>query len=229
MIVRFGLFTLDATGRLLTREDARLHLTPKAFDLLVLLVAEAPRVISKAELHQRLWPGTFVSDATLAGLIKEIRRGLGDRDRRNPVIRTVHRVGYAFAAELDRRSPSSRGSGWHWLVLNGQRLALRDGKNVIGRDPDCDICLESAGISRRHACIVIAGTVASVEDLGSKNGTSVRDARITAPVVLRDGDRLSFGASSAVYRSSAAGVSTETQRSPVGPSNWPETGGHGHR
>lgn len=228
MVVRFGPFTLDATGRLLTRDDARLHLTPKAFDLLVLLVTEAPRVLSKAELHQRLWPGTFVSDATLAGLVKEVRRTLGDRDTRTPLIRTVHRVGYAFAGKLERASTSRRSASWHWLVLNGRRLALRDGANVIGRDPDCDVCLESVGISRRHASIAIAGSVARLEDLGSKNGTSVRDARITAPVVLRDGDRLTFGSSVAVYRSSGAGMSTQTQTSTTPRTNRSESG-HGHR
>ena len=62
--VRFGPFTLDSDRRQLTHsERGELHLTPKAFDLLALLVAEAPRVVRKGELHERLWPGTFVSDA----------------------------------------------------------------------------------------------------------------------------------------------------------------------
>ena len=58
--------------------DTSIHLTPKGFDLLALLVSEAPRVVPKAELHQRMWPGTFVSDATLVGLVKEVRRALHD-------------------------------------------------------------------------------------------------------------------------------------------------------
>ena len=227
-MVRFDPFTLDTTSRLLTREGAPLHLTPKAFDLLALLVSEAPRVLNKAELHQRLWPGTFVSDATLAGLVKEVRRALGDRDSTHQWIRTVHRVGYAFAGAVDRSSEPASGSSWHWLVLNGRRLSLRAGKNVIGRDPNCDICLEAAGISRRHACIEVDGSAASVEDLGSKNGTSVRDARITTPMVLHDGDRVTFGSNVAVYRSSGAGISTQTQTPSVTRAN-PETGGHGHR
>jgi DNA-binding winged helix-turn-helix (wHTH) protein len=226
-MVRFGPFTLDTTGRLLTREDARLHLTPKAFDLLALLVSEAPRVLNKAELHQRLWPGTFVSDATLAGLVKEVRRALGDRDSTHRLIRTVHRVGYAFAGALERSSEPAPGSSWHWLVLNGRRLALHGGKNVIGRDPGCDVCLEAAGISRRHACIAVDGTVARLEDLGSKNGTSVRDARITTPVLLHDGDRVTFGSSVAVYRASDAGISTQTQ-TPSATRTRPQTAGHGH-
>jgi DNA-binding winged helix-turn-helix (wHTH) protein len=62
VIVRFGAFTLDDARRALLRGDTAIHLTPKAFDLLALLASEAPRVVNKTELHERLWPGTFVSD-----------------------------------------------------------------------------------------------------------------------------------------------------------------------
>jgi predicted XRE-type DNA-binding protein len=68
MSVRFGPFEVDSERRLLLKEGGEVHLKPKAFDLLALLVAEAPRVVRKDELHRRLWPGTFVSDATLVGL-----------------------------------------------------------------------------------------------------------------------------------------------------------------
>jgi DNA-binding winged helix-turn-helix (wHTH) protein len=53
---RFGAFELDSDLRQLTREGGEIHLTPKAFDLLVLLVAESGRVVIKTELHKRLWP-----------------------------------------------------------------------------------------------------------------------------------------------------------------------------
>ena len=95
---RFGSFALAIDSRRLTRAGADLHLTPKAFDLLALLVDAAPRVVPKAELHARLWPDTFVSDSTLVGLVKEVRRVLGDADADAPIVRTVARVGYAFAA-----------------------------------------------------------------------------------------------------------------------------------
>ena len=60
----------------MSRGAAIVHVTPKAFDLLQLLIEQAPRVVEKRELHERLWRGTFVSDATLVGLVKELRRGL---------------------------------------------------------------------------------------------------------------------------------------------------------
>ena len=179
MSARFGAFTLDSDRRQLTSEaGGELHLTPKAFDLLALLVAEAPRVVRKGELHERLWPGTFVSDATLVGLVKEIRRALDDRDSSAPLIRTAHGVGYAFAGELQtvlpRRSDVSR-----WIVAGGRRIPLSDGENLIGRDPASAVCLDAAGVSRCHARIVIGGGGAMLDDLGSKNGTTVGDRPVT--------------------------------------------------
>ena len=78
MSLQFGAFVFHADRRQLLRDGAEVHLTPKAFDLLALLIARAPAVVPKAEIHEQLWPGTFVSDATLAGLVKEVRRALGD-------------------------------------------------------------------------------------------------------------------------------------------------------
>jgi DNA-binding winged helix-turn-helix (wHTH) protein len=100
--VRLGTFVLDSDRRQVMRGEAVVHLTAKAFDLLLLLVDEAPRVVRKAELHQRLWPDTFVSDAALGALVKELRRALDDRDPRTPIIRTAHGVGYACAAHIER-------------------------------------------------------------------------------------------------------------------------------
>ena len=69
MHVHFGEFTLDTGSRQLRQGDAERHLSPKAFDLLCLLVGNRPRALSKAELHERLWPATLVSEATLTSLI----------------------------------------------------------------------------------------------------------------------------------------------------------------
>ena len=205
---RFGAWTIDTPRREVRRDGAVVHLTPKAFDLLVLLIEEAPRVVPKAELHQRLWPGTFVTDATLAGLIKEIRRVLGDRDSSVPIIRTAHRVGYAFGLEADR--PVSTAAVRHWLVVGERRIALRDGENTIGRDASAQVWLDLASVSREHACIVVREDGAWIEDRRSKNGTQVGDQPVTAAKPLRDGDRLTFGTVSAVYRTSGAGMSTVT-------------------
>jgi DNA-binding winged helix-turn-helix (wHTH) protein len=213
---RFGPFVLDSERRQLTRDDVAIHLTPKAFDLLLLLIAEAPRVIRKNELHDRLWPGTFVSDATLVALVKQLRRALGNHGARPPIVRTVHRVGYAFGAALERvESVPSVVS--RWLVVGGRRCALVDRETVIGRDPAATVHLDAAGVSRRHARIVVDGSIALLEDLGSKNGTALRGELITKPTELRDGDEIRVGPVALGYRSSNRGVSTETTTRVAGP------------
>jgi DNA-binding winged helix-turn-helix (wHTH) protein len=214
MVVRFGSFMLDRERRQLFRGDTHLHLTPKAFELLVLLVTEAPRVLSKPELHQRLWPNTFVSDATIAGLIKELRRALEDRDRGMPIIRTAHGVGYAFGLAVSTAPvPSTR--TWHWLVLSGRRLGLGDADTVIGRDGACDIHLDHPSVSRRHARILIDSGGTHLEDLGSKNGTTVRGRVVDGLVAVQPGDRIVFGSVVAVYRRSGPGDSTQTRTRPA--------------
>jgi len=204
---RFGPFELDADRRQLLKNSSEVHLTPKAFDLLALLIDEAPRVVRKDELHKRLWADTFVSDATLVSLIKELRRALDDHDAKSPIIRTAHGVGYAFAHEIQRVISAPAVS--RWIVAGSRRIPLGEGENVIGRDPASTVQLDAAGISRRHARILVA-TDARLEDLGSKNGTMVNDAPVGKPVVLRDGDRISVGPAIVIYHASTSGVSTET-------------------
>ena len=73
MQVRFGTFLLDSETRELLRDGNRVPLSPKAFDLLSILVADRPKAISKSELQERLWPATFVVEKNLANLVSEIR------------------------------------------------------------------------------------------------------------------------------------------------------------
>lgn len=211
---RFGPFTIDAARRQLARGTEPIHLTPKAFDLLLLLVREAPRVVSKGELHKELWPASFVTDASIAELVKEIRRALADDDRAAPIIRTAHRIGYALGLDVDD-VPARPAMTLHWLIFRNRRVGLHEGENVIGRDPEARVWLDEAGVSRRHACITIAGNEVQLEDLGSKNGTTIDGKKLKAPVALDDGDRIVFGASTAVYRRSTDGMSTETRASTV--------------
>jgi DNA-binding winged helix-turn-helix (wHTH) protein len=222
MTATFGTFTLDVPRRLVRRGGTPVHLTPKAFDLLHVLVTEAPRVVTKGELHARLWAKAFVSDATLTGLVKELRRALDDTSRDVPLIRTAHGVGYALAVPVEGSAAALGRDTTHWLVMRGRRMPLHAGQNVVGRDPSADVWIDAAGVSRRHACIVVTDDVVTIEDLGSKNGTVVGDARIERHVAITDGERLSFGASPCVYRVARDGISTETRatrtRAPRGPS-----------
>jgi DNA-binding winged helix-turn-helix (wHTH) protein len=208
--IRFLSCELDPARRRLLRDGHEVHVTPKAFDLLKLLVHAAPRVVSKRELHERLWPRFAVSDATLFGLIKELRRALADSDSSVPLIRTVHRVGYGFNAGLEPVGPPPR-QGRRWLVVGGDRFGLAVGENVVGRDPDAAVFLDDTTVSRRHARILVGDTGAVLEDLGSKNGTSVGDARLRERIALHDGDQIVFGDLVTLYRESTAGQATVTR------------------
>ena len=191
--VRFGRFTFDRGTHELAGDGAPVHLTPKAFDLLALLIAEAPRVVHKEELHRHLWPDSFVSDASLLGLIKEVRRALSDEGD-GALIRTVHRVGYAFAATLlPVAGAAARVRAWAWVMAGSVLVPLHEGENLIGRDAGCTVCLDLPNISRRHARIVVTGHDATLEDLGSRNGTVVGDQKLVQPHALREADRIQLG------------------------------------
>jgi TolB-like protein/DNA-binding winged helix-turn-helix (wHTH) protein/Flp pilus assembly protein TadD len=198
---RFRAFVLDSDLRQLTREGREIPLTPKAFDLLAVLVAEAGRVVSKAELHQRLWPDTFVSDSTLVSVIKMLRRALSDHDSRTPIIRTAHRVGYAFIAPIDRQAPPRSGVR-RWICIENRRIPLRVGHNLIGRDPASAVHLDACDVSLHHARIVVDQGGARVEDLASEQGTRVNNLLVTDPVLLHDDDELHIGFQRIVYHMS---------------------------
>ena len=107
MTTTFGPFTLDDAARQLCRGAEPIHLSPKAFDLLTLLVQRRPGAISKSDILDTLWRDTFVTEGNLAVLVKEIRDALGDDAQRPAYIRTVQRFGYAFAATVAERHASA--------------------------------------------------------------------------------------------------------------------------
>lgn len=193
--LRFGELTFDADTRQLVGADGEVHLSPKAFELLRILVEHRPRSMSKNELHELLWPATFVSEANLASLVAEIRDSLGDDARHPRFVRTAHRFGYAFCGEATLVAESARlseAASFSWLLKDGRRLPLRIGENILGRDDDV-IQIDSPTVSRRHARIVITAVDALLEDLGSKNGTFTQGAPVSTPVRLTDGDELRIG------------------------------------
>ena len=208
MRASFDPFMLDAATRRLERDGGEIHLTPKAFDFLALVIAEAPRVVPKAELHARLWPSSFVSDATLVSVVKEVRRALADEE--GTLIRTAHRVGYAFAGAL-QRTGDSQTVPRHWILQDRQRFPLVEGENIIGRDPLSTVWVDATGVSRRHASIVVDGESVILRDLGSKNGTLRRGERVTTPVPLCDGDRIQVASVVLVFRRPSVCVSTATE------------------
>ena len=100
-IFRFGDFALDGAQRRLLRSGQDVYLPPKTFELLLYLLRNRGRVITKDELLEAVWPDVNVVENTLAQRIREIREALGDGAHGARFIKTVPRVGYQFIAELD--------------------------------------------------------------------------------------------------------------------------------
>ena len=216
--IRFGPFTLDLDTRQLTRAGREIHLAPKAFELLTFIVLERPKVLSKADLQERLWPGTFVAEANLSNLVAEIRAALGDAARTPRFIRTVHGFGYAFcgdatALRAPREAATARISCW--LESDGRRFPLLSGEYVIGRDADVEVRLDSSSVSRRHARIIVTAERAVIEDCGSKNGTFRGNERVTSPIPLANGDTIRVGSLLVFFHASAVFGTTDTQAEPT--------------
>jgi DNA-binding winged helix-turn-helix (wHTH) protein len=212
MRLTFGSWEIDTDRRLLAHDGAPAALSPKAFDLLVVLAQHHERALSKAELHQILWPDTFVSDGSLTILVAEIRDVLNDDAEQPQFIRTVRRFGYAFCARVTRHeTPSSQSpsGGGGWVIWGTRSIAIGRTESVLGRSLDADIRFDVPGVSRRHARIVVDGDHVAVEDLGSQNGTYLRGQRITGRATLADGDEVRLGPVSIVFRQVSPDGSTQ--------------------
>jgi len=218
--LQFDRFTLDTGTRELLSAGAVVHLSPKAFDLLEILVQKRPEAVPRGEIEKRIWRSTHVSDTSLAGLVGELRKALGDQERPARFVRTVHSFGYAFCgtatatATVSAAGPAvvvAGGPEAYRLVIGRREIALVPGENVLGRQAGVIVWLDSASVSRRHARIVIAPGRATLEDLGSRNGTRLAGRAVTAPVPLADGDVFELGSVTMTFRVVPAG---ETEGAP---------------
>lgn len=215
MRVRFAHFDLDSDTRQLLRDGEDVHLSPKAFAVLSVLLAKRPNVVAKADLFGEIWPDVFVVDANLNVLVGEIRRALDDDAQSPRFIRTVHGVGYAFCGQAIEAGRPSRSVGLQpdrfveggtavrfWLAWKNQTFSLEEGDNIIGRDPRCEVWVDHSGVSRRHARIRIEGGESRpvLTDLESTNGTFVAGKRITEATPLTDGDAIKVGSVTLKFR-----------------------------
>jgi DNA-binding winged helix-turn-helix (wHTH) protein len=214
--LQFDRFTLDTGTRELLADGAAVHLPPKAFDLLEILVQRRPEAVPRAEIEKRVWRSTHVSETSLAGLVGELRKALGDQGRPARFIRTVHSFGYAFCgvASAARASGAVRATtvpDAYRLVIGRREVSLSAGENLLGREAGVVVWLDSPSVSRRHARIVIANGKATLEDLGSRNGTRLHGRSVTSAVPLADGDAFELGSVAMTFRIVPAG---ETEGTP---------------
>jgi DNA-binding winged helix-turn-helix (wHTH) protein len=227
MRIRFEAFTLDEGRRQLLEKGRAVHLSPKAYELLLVLIEKQPNAISKTDLHERLWPNTFVSEVNLAALVAELRAALGEHGRQGRFIRTVHGFGYAFAFEdvqveggvQAAAAPVASASAAAapapervtcWLAWGEREYALKPGVQTVGRDGQAEVRIDALSISRAHARISCGADAVSIEDLQSKNGTWVNGTKVGGVYPLTDGDEVRLGSITLTFRNVSAPRPTAT-------------------
>jgi hypothetical protein len=136
----------------------------------------------------------------------EIRRGLG------PWWRSRH--GCAFSGEVSEESGKAAPVPGPFRILRGEEeIALRPGELILGRDPKASVRIDDSSVSRRHALLRVGPEAATIEDLGSKNGTFVNGRKVgSRPTSLGDGDELQLGSLFMTFRVVTSGKSTRTVR-----------------
>jgi DNA-binding winged helix-turn-helix (wHTH) protein len=209
----FAECVLDTETRQLLRAGSPVHLTLKAYELLLALVDQRPRALSKHELRAQLWPDTHVLDANLPNVVAEAREAVGDDARQPRFIRTVHGFGYAFCGEAVEQAAGAPAEGRYVyrLAWEGGLVALAEGEYLLGRHPHSVVPTDRDTVSRRHARLRITGGEAVLEDLGSRNGTFVRGERLAGPARLLDGDEFRVGSVSITFRVSLTQAESETR------------------
>lgn len=148
MTYRFGRFSLNSDTRQLLADEGEVHLSPKAFALLLLLLEQRSRALSKAELQDRLWPSTFIGETNLATLVAEVRRALDDSAHDSAYVRTVHRFGYRFVATL-AEAPGTPDRGARMYVRTAdQQFTLQVTRTSCARQRAATDRSSAPGINR---------------------------------------------------------------------------------
>jgi DNA-binding winged helix-turn-helix (wHTH) protein len=211
--VCFGDCVFDSLTREVIRGGEGVRLSPKAFQFLEVLVERRPAAVSKSDLQAILWPDTFVSESSLAKLAAEVRDGLGDDARAPRFIRTVYGFGFAFLGDATPDGVSRSEPVTCRLLWDAREFVLDEGEHVIGRTVDAQVWINHGQVSRRHARIHISSGRATLEDLGSRNGTFLRGERLQGSTDLADGDEIRIGPALLRFRARWGSGSTATEPS----------------
>src|SRR5918992_5956921 len=105
MIYHFSNCELNTNLYTLERAGQTIRLRPKVFWMLLYLLEHRDRVVAREELCAQVWPGQFISQATLEGVIRAVRQAVGDSGQTQGVIQTLHGYGYRFVADVEERPP----------------------------------------------------------------------------------------------------------------------------
>ena len=186
-------FVLDCSAGELRRAETAIDLRPKVYELLEFLVRHAGQLVSKEELLDAVWDDTNVSDGTLNRTVAELRHMLQDDPREPRLVETVARRGYRFIAPVTESSTPPSELSEFALIFPDRVVPLRRGATTLGRTPECDVQIIAPSVSRRHARILVTSEGATIEDLGSTNGTFVGDDRVSSVTSVDDGADIRLG------------------------------------
>jgi DNA-binding winged helix-turn-helix (wHTH) protein/TolB-like protein len=128
-LFEFGPFLLDSAEHRLTREGTPVHLTPRAFDLLLFLVQNPGRLLTKDEIMHAVWADSFVEEANLTVVISVVRKALGEKEANFRYIETVPKSGYRFLAPvrtLKIRAPDPGGESSESASIASSRSAVAE-------------------------------------------------------------------------------------------------------
>jgi DNA-binding winged helix-turn-helix (wHTH) protein len=240
---RFGGFELDPAAYTLRRTGQRIRLEKIPMEVLVLLVRRPGLLVTRAEIQAALW-GTDVfveHDSGINTAVRKIRRALGDDAEHPRFLETVVGKGYRFIASLEPEGadrslegsdvdPRAESSGRlrrhrpNYLLTRGNReIALEKGENLLGRDPEAQVCLDHPSVSRHHARISIDSTSAVLEDLKSRNGTFLDGRRIETPAEIHHGAIIGLGPIALTLVVVQAGASTRPMVDSSAPPRKPKS------
>jgi hypothetical protein len=200
----------------ITRGDEVRHIRPRAMGVLECLAEAGGAVVTRQRITDRVWRTEFVTTNALTHVVAELRTVLDDDADRPSYIETIPRRGYRLVAPVSYPGMASAPTGGavrvSLLRTDGAVIELLEGANLIGRSADAVVRIDTSEVSRRHAVITVDGSVATIEDLGSKNGTFLRGRRLEAPTRLADADEIQIGVNVARFRVVVADERTATEK-----------------
>ncbi|MFI5007510.1 MAG: winged helix-turn-helix domain-containing protein, partial [Solirubrobacterales bacterium] len=151
-VVRFGVFELNLLTGELRKSGVRLRLQEQPFRILALLLERPGDLVTRVELKSRIWPeAVFVDfERGLHRGVNKLRRALGDSADSPRFVETLARRGYRFMAPVEGRPTAVSAEGMR-LLFESRTIPLGEGENVLGRDKESAVWLDSSSASRHHA------------------------------------------------------------------------------
>ena len=146
-LFEFGPFVLDAAEQLLTRDGEPVSLPPKAFAVLLLLVTNAGRTMTKKEINENVWADTYVEEQNLVWTIHRLRKELGDEAKHPKYIQTRAGRGYRFIADVRKRQHEAPSSPTKEAITAKSEVLI--GRSKSSLTPETSVDLPAAATTYR--------------------------------------------------------------------------------